>query len=78
MAKNVIINGSSYNNVPYVQIPLSGSNGNAVFYETSDATAAAANILSGYSAYGSSGKIAGQATMPTISQDGTTKVLTIS
>ena len=78
MAKNVIINGSSYNAVPYVQIPLAAGNGNAVFYETSDATAAAANIMSGYSAYGASGKIDGQATVPTISQDGTSHVLTIS
>lgn len=78
MAKNVIINGASYNAVPYVQIPLAGGGGNAVFYETSDSTAAAANILSGYSAYGASGKLTGTATMPTISQDGSTKVLTIS
>ena len=75
---NVIINGSSYNSVPYVQIPKNGDSGYAVFYDTSDATAAAANILSGYSAYGASGKINGQATVPTISQDGTSHVLTIS
>lgn len=78
MAKNVIINGASYNAVPYVQIPLAGGGGNAIFYETSDANAAAANILSGYSAYGASGKLNGTATVPTISQDGSTKVLTIS
>lgn len=78
MSKNVVINGASYNSVPYVQIPLSAGGGNAVFYETSDATAAAANILSGYSAYGASGKLTGTATVPTVSQDGTTKVLTIS
>lgn len=78
MAKNVIINGSSYNAVPSVQIPLSAGGGNAIFYETSDATAAAANILSGYSAYGANGKISGSLAVPTISQDGTTKVLTIS
>lgn len=77
MAKNVVINGASYNAVPYVQIPQVGG-GNAVFYETSDATALAAHILTGYSAYGSSGKISGNATVPTITQDGTTKVLTIS
>ena len=77
MAKNVVINGASYNAVPYVQIPQVGG-GNAVFYETSDATADAAHILSGYSAYGPSGKISGNATVPTITQDGTTKVLTIS
>lgn len=78
MAKNVIINGASYNAVPSVQIPLSSGSGNAIFYETSDATASASNILSGYSAYGASGKINGAATVPTVSQDGTTKVLTIS
>ena len=78
MAKNVIINGSSYNAVPSVQIPLAGGTGNAVFYETSDATAAAANILSGYSAYGANGLVNGTLTTPTITQDGTTKVLTIS
>ena len=78
MAKNVIINNSSYNAVPYVQIPLADSSGNAVFYETSDSTASAANILSGFSAYGASGKMTGTATVPTISQDGSTKVLTIS
>lgn len=78
MAKSVVINGASYNAVPYVQIPLSGGGGNATFYETSDASASAANILNGYSAYGASGKINGQLTVPTISQDGTSKVLTIS
>lgn len=78
MAKNVIINGSSYNAVPYVQIPLSAGNGNATFYETSDATAAAANVLTGFSAYTSAGKVDGQLTVPTISQDGSTHVLTIS
>lgn len=78
MAKNVVINGASYNAVPYVNIPLAGGGGNATFYETSDATAAAANILAGYSAYGASGKIDGQATAANISQDSTTKVLTIS
>ena len=78
MAKNVIINGASYNSVPYVNIPLAAGGGNVTFYETSDATAQAANILYGFTAYGASGKISGSATMPTISQDGTTKVLTIS
>ena len=62
MAKNVIINGASYNAVPYVSIPLSGGGGNATFYETSDATAQAANILSGFTAYGANGKVVGQAT----------------
>ena len=78
MAKNVLINGATYSAVPSVQIPLSGSSGNATFYETSDATAAASQILSGYSAYGASGKVNGSLSVPTISQNSTTKVLTIS
>lgn len=78
MAKNVVINGASYNSVPSVQIPLSGGGGNAIFYETSDATASASHILSGYTAYNANGKVNGQATTPTISQDSGTKVLTIS
>ena len=78
MAKNVIINSAVYNAVPYIQVPLAAGGGNAVFYETSDATAAAANIMAGYSCYGASGKIDGQLTVPTIAQDGQTKVLTIS
>lgn len=78
MAKNVIINGTTYPAVPYVSIPLSGGGGNAVFYDTSDATGAAANLLTGFSMYGASGAVNGQLTVPTISQDGTTKVLTIS
>ena len=75
---NVVINGNSYIAVPSVQIPKQGGDGNAVFYDTSDATATASQIVSGYSAYGSSGKVNGQLSVPTISQDGTTKVLTIS
>lgn len=52
MAKNVIINGVSYNNVPSVKIPLvSDPTSYAVFSETSDATATASQMLSGATAY---------------------------
>lgn len=34
MAKNVIINGVSYSDVPYVEIPLSGGSGKLAFAET--------------------------------------------
>ena len=37
MAKNVVIRDVVYNDVPQVDIPLSGSSGNAVFVDTSDA-----------------------------------------
>ena len=75
---NVVINGNSYNSVPSVQIPNQTGGGNAVFYDTSDATATAAQIISGYYSYNSTGKISGTLTVPTISQDGTTHALTIS
>lgn len=76
--KNIVINGVTYNAVPSVQIPLAGGGGNAVFYETSDGTAAAAQIMSGYKAYGPNGEIVGQMTAVNVSQDGTTKIVTIS
>ncbi len=61
MAKNVIINGVTYNSVPEVRVPTTDSS-TAIFYDTSDATAAQANVLTGASAYVASGKITG--TMP--------------
>lgn len=62
MAKDVKINGVSYKSVPKVSIPLSEETGNADFYDTTDATAAAENILAGKTAYVSGGVISG--TMP--------------
>lgn len=60
MAKNVIINGVSYNNVPSVEIPLSGSSGTAEFYDTSDATLdSGAKMLSGNTAYADGTKYTG-------------------
>lgn len=58
MAQNVIINGVTYQNVPEVDIPKSGG-GTAKFYDTASANAAAGDILTGKSAYGSSGSIDG-------------------
>lgn len=60
MAKpNVKINGVTYNTVPYVQIPLAGTSGNASFYYVADGDATAANLLSGKKAYSGSGEITG-------------------
>lgn len=60
MAQNVVINGVTYQNVPYVEIPLSGSSGNAEFYDTSDATiTSGGQILSGYSGYADGVKYSG-------------------
>ena len=58
MAQNVIINGVTYQNVPEVDIPKSGG-GTAKFYDTAGADVSAADLLTGKTAYGSSGTVAG-------------------
>ena len=58
MAQNVIINGVTYQSVPEVDIPKSGG-GTAKFYDTEGATAAAGDIITGKTAYGSSGSVSG-------------------
>lgn len=58
MAQNVIINGVTYSNVPEVDIPKSGG-GTAKFFDTASADAAAADILTGKTAYGASGSVSG-------------------
>jgi hypothetical protein len=78
MAKNIRINGVTYNAVPSVQVPLAGATGNATFYETSDGTMAASDLLAGQTGYTASGKITGTLTVASVSQDATSKVLTIS
>lgn len=49
--KNVVINGITYSDVPQVSIPLAQGGGNATFYDTTDATASASDILAGKTAY---------------------------
>lgn len=78
MAKSVSINGVTYPDVPYINVPLSSGNGNATFYETSGADIDPTKVVQGYKGYGTSGLVVGSLTTATISQDGTTKVLTIS
>ena len=78
MAKTVVINSVVYQGAPAIQVPLSGEAGNATFYETSDADSSASDILAGKTAYGANGKIQGTLTVATVSQDATSKVLTIS
>lgn len=59
MSKSVKINNATYENVPEVVIPLSTGTGTATFRDTTDATAVAADILSGKTAYGASGSVTG-------------------
>lgn len=60
MAKNVVIREVTYQNVPKVVIPLSGSSGNAEFVDTSDATIdSGGSMLSGVTAYGDGTKYTG-------------------
>lgn len=58
MAQNVIINSVTYQNVPEVDIPKSGG-GTAKFYDTAGANVAAADLLTGKTAFGSSGEVSG-------------------
>ena len=58
---SVVINGVTYQSVPEVDIPKNGG-GTSKFYYTGDSTAAATDILTGKSAFGSSGEIAGSMT----------------
>ena len=81
MAQNVIINGVTYQSVPEVDIPKSGG-GTAKFYDTASADVDAASLLTGISANILTGKsilgVSGSLAMPSISQDSTTKILSIS
>ena len=58
MAQNVVINGVTYQNVPEVDIPKSGS-GTAKFYDTSSADITSDHVLTGKTGYGASGEVQG-------------------
>ena len=55
---SVIINNVQYQNVPEVNIPKVGG-GTARFFDASDSTAAAGDILTGKKAYNASGAVSG-------------------
>lgn len=78
MARNLKINGVTYQAVPSVQIPLADTAGNASFWDTSDATADASKVLAGYKFYNASGLQEGTASVPNVTQHTSTKILTIS
>lgn len=57
---SVVINSVTYQDVPSVQIPLSGAPGNAEFFDTSDATLdSGGKMLSGNTAYANGVKYTG-------------------
>lgn len=58
MAQNVIINGVTYQSVPEVDIPKDGG-GTAKFFDTASANLAAGDLLTGKTAFGSSGSVSG-------------------
>lgn len=75
---NVKINNVNYQGVPSITIPNSSGGGNATFFDTSEATGTPANTPAGVVAYNANGKYTGTATFPSVSQDSSTKVLSIS
>ena len=78
MAVSVKINNVTYQAVPSVQIPLATGSGTATFWDTSDADGTASTVLAGSVVYGASGKITGSLSVANVTQDGSSKVLTIS
>ena len=75
---NVRVNGVTYSDVPSVSIPLSAGGGNASFFDTTTATATAADIVNGKVAFNGNGSVTGTLTQVSVSQNQTTKILTIS
>lgn len=66
MAQSVVIRSVTYQNVPSVEIPLSGGTGNAVFVDTSDATLSSnANLPLNVTAYADGVKYTGSASQNT-------------
>lgn len=58
MAQNVTVAGAAFSDVPAVELPKTGG-GVATFVDSSDATATAADILSGKTAYAGGRKLSG-------------------
>lgn len=59
MAKNLVINEAVYSSVPNVAIPKADGSGDAIFYDTSDATISANDMRKNATAYGPNGVVTG-------------------
>lgn len=59
MAKNVVINGVTYSDVPYVNIPLASGTGNAKFVDTDSGDAGSGDLRSGKKAWVDGNEITG-------------------
>lgn len=70
MAKNVIINGVTYSDVPYVNIPLAAGGGNAKFVDTDSGDAAAGDLRSGKKAWVAGAEVTGTLAVKTASDVG--------
>lgn len=75
---SVRINGVTYSDVPSVSIPNSSEQGNATFFDTTTATVTAADIVNGKVAFNANGSVTGTLTQVSVSQNPSTKILTIS
>ena len=78
MAKNVVIRGVTYSDVPAVQIPLAEGEGTAKFYDTTGANMQASDLRNGVTGFGANGEVVGTLNPAVISYDSDTKVLSIS
>lgn len=55
---SIIINSITYNDVPEIDVPKQGG-GTAKFFDTSSANVASGDVLTGKTAFGSSGSVSG-------------------
>ena len=62
MAKNVVINGITYNDLPAVNIPLANSSRNARFVDTDSGDAVAGDIRNGKKAWVDGAEVTGSMT----------------
>lgn len=78
MAKNVVIRGVTYADVPSVEIPLADGEGTAKFLDTTGSNMQASDLRDGVTGFGPNGEVYGTLKPAIISYDSATKVLNIS